>query len=167
MAIATFFAANWPMLVCFIFGIVLIVAEAFMPGFGIPGISGVILEVSAVVLCYHNISPAAALGMTLLCIALLAVAVSMSLRSAAKGRLSKSAMILSESEKNDNGYRTSEDMKSFLGLVGTSTTVLRPTGMADFDGVRLNVMSDGEFIPAQTRVRVKRVEGNRVVVAAE
>ena len=43
-------------------------------------------------------------------------------------------------------------------------TVLRPAGMADFDGVKLNVVSDGEYIPAGTRVVVARVEGNRILV---
>ena len=42
--------------------------------------------------------------------------------------------------------------------------VLRPTGMAEFDGVKLNVQSDGEFIPKDVLVKVERVEGARIVV---
>ena len=45
-----------------------------------------------------------------------------------------------------------------------TTTVLRPTGMAEFDGVKLNVVADGEYIPKDVRVRVDHVEGARVVV---
>ena len=99
-----------------------------------------------------------------LVVALLALAVSMSLRSIAKGRLSKSKMVLNTSETSDAGYRTSEDMQSFLGLTGVATTVLRPTGMAEFDGVKLNVVSDGEFIPAKAAGKVTKVEGGRILV---
>ncbi len=159
-------AVNMPMAICFVAGIGLLVLEAFMPGFGLPGISGAVLEVIAIVLCWFNVGPVAALGMTLIILSLLAIAVSISLRSAAKGRLSKSKMILNDTESNEQGYRSSEDMQSFLGLSGTATTVLRPTGMAQFDGVKLNVVSDGEFIPSGTPVQVVRVEGNRIVVKA-
>ena len=56
------------------------------------------------------------------------------------------------------------DMEVFLGKEGVTTTVLRPAGMAEFDGVKLNVVADGEYIPKDARVRVDLVEGARVVV---
>ena len=43
-------------------------------------------------------------------------------------------------------------------------TVLRPAGMADFDGVKLEVLAEGEFIEAGKPVRVVRVEGRKIVV---
>ena len=55
-------------------------------------------------------------------------------------------------------------MEVFLGKEGVTTTVLRPTGMAEFEGVKLNVVADGEYIPKDVPVRVERVEGSRVVV---
>ena len=36
--------------------------------------------------------------------------------------------------------------------------------MAEFDGVRLNVVSEGEFIQSGTRVQIVRVEGSRILV---
>lgn len=162
--ILTFIAANLPMLICFITGVVLIVMEAFMPGFGLPGLSGVALEIAALVLAWINLGPAATLGLLLIILSLLAIAVSLSLRSVAKGKLSQSAMVLKESESSDAGYRSNEDMESFVGLTGTATTVLRPTGNAEFDGVRLNVVSEGDFIPAGTAVKVIRVEGSKILV---
>ena len=55
-------------------------------------------------------------------------------------------------------------MDVFLGKEGETVTILRPTGMAEFDGVKLNVVADGEYIPKGTPVKVQRVEGARVVV---
>ena len=159
-----FIAANLPILICFLIGIGLMVLEAFMPGFGLPGISGIILEVVAVALTWMNHGPVAALGMTLIILSILAIAISMSLRSAANGKLSRSKLVLNDTESNEAGYRSTEDLDVFLGKEGVTTTVLRPTGMAEFDGVRLNVVSEGEFIQSGTRVQIVRVEGSRILV---
>ncbi len=159
-----FIAANLPILVCLVVGLGLIVLEAFMPGFGLPGIAGVILHVVAVVFTWINHGPVAALGMTVILLSIIAIAISISLRSAANGKLSKSRIVLNETESNEAGYRSSEDMQVFLGKEGVTTTVLRPTGMAEFDGVKLNVVSDGEFIQPGNKVQIARVEGSRIVV---
>ena len=159
-----FIAANLPILICFVIGIGLMVLEAFMPGFGLPGISGIILEVVAVALTWMNHGPMAALGMTLIVLSILAIAISMSLSSAANGKLSRSKLVLNDTESNEAGYRSTEDLDVFLGKEGVTTTVLRPTGMAEFDGVRLNVVSEGEFIQSGTRVQIVRVEGSRILV---
>jgi membrane-bound serine protease (ClpP class) len=62
------------------------------------------------------------------------------------------------------GYVSSDDYTSFLGQFGTAVTLLRPSGIAEFDEVRLSVVSEGEFIPLGTRVQVVMVQGSRVVV---
>ena len=59
---------------------------------------------------------------------------------------------------------SNEDMEVFLGKEGTTITVLRPTGMAEFDGVRLNVVSEGEFVQNGVKVRIVDVEGSRILV---
>ena len=159
-----FIALNFPIVICFIIGVVLMVLEAFMPGFGIAGISGIVVEVIAVTLTWMSHGPVAALGMLLIILSVMAIAISMSLRSATNGRLSKSRLILRETESNEAGYRSTQDMEVFLGREGKATSVLRPTGIADFDGVRLNVVSEGEFIAMGTEVRIVRIEGSRILV---
>lgn len=159
-----FISANLAIIICFVVGVGLLVAEVFMPGFGIAGISGIVLEGISIVLTYLKYGGLAALGLTIVILAVIGIAISMSLRSATKGRLSKSPIILKTSETAAEGYSATADMDVFLGKEGDTMTVLRPTGMAEFDGVKLNVVSDGEYIPKGTRVRVSRVEGARVVV---
>ena len=36
---------NLPILICFVLGMGLLVVEVFMPGFGLPGIAGIILAI--------------------------------------------------------------------------------------------------------------------------
>lgn len=59
------------------------------------------------------------------------------------------------------------DLTALVGRVGTAATVLRPTGVIDVDGQRIDVVTEGEFLEPGTKVRVLYVQGPRVVVAAE
>ncbi|MEA4998346.1 MAG: NfeD family protein [Candidatus Limiplasma sp.] len=159
-----FITANLPIVICFFVGIALLVAEVFLPGFGIAGISGIILEIVSIVLVYQKHGGLAAMGLMIVTLAVIGITISFSLRSATKGRLSKSPIILTQTEKTAQGYIATSDMDVFLGKEGETTTPLRPTGMADFEGIRLNVVSEGEFIPKGTHVRVTTTDGARVVV---
>lgn len=58
----------------------------------------------------------------------------------------------------------SPDLKNYLDCTGHSITTLRPSGTALIDGVRLDVVTDGEFIEADTPLRVCKVTGNQVIV---
>ena len=157
-------AENLPIIICFLLGIGFLILEAFMPGFGAPGLVGIVLEVVTLVLTWNAHGPMATLGLLLIILAALAIAVSTSLRSLSKGKLGKSKIVLNETESNEAGYRSAEDMQVFVGREGTTSTVLRPTGIADFDGVRMNVSSEGDFINAGTKVRIISVEGQKIIV---
>ena len=158
-----FLLTNLPILICVVAGLALLIVEAFMPGFGVPGVSGIILLLISAALLWVKAGPLAALGLVVVIVALIAILLSIALKSASSGRLSKSPIILSDSERSEDGYISNNDMSVFVGREGTTRTV-RPSGIADFDGVRLNVVSDGSFIKQGARVRIERVEGSRIVV---
>ena len=151
--------ANLPILICFLLGLIFMIVEVFMPGFGLAGITGIVLEVVSIVMTFFKHGGLAALVITLIILAVVAISISLALR-----KLPKSSVILNETESAADGYVAVKDMEVFLGKEGRTTTVLRPTGMAEFDGVKLNVQADGEYIPKDAPVRVERVEGARVVV---
>ena len=52
----------------------------------------------------------------------------------------------------------------WLGKKGQASSPLRPAGIAEIEGERVDVVSDGELIDAGQRVEVTRVDGNRIVV---
>ena len=93
-----FILNNLPILICLIVGIAMLIIEIFMPGFGLPGIAGLILLAGSVFLTWTRYGATAGLGVTLIVLALSGIAVSVSLKSAATGRISRSALILKESE---------------------------------------------------------------------
>ena len=63
------------------------------------------------------------------------------------------------------GYSSApETDQAWLGKRGTAVSTLRPAGVADLEGQRVDVVSDGEFIEAGEPIEVSRVNGNRIVV---
>ena len=93
-----FIAANLPIIICFVIGVGLLITEAFMPGFGVAGITGVILETITLVMTWFEHGPIATLAMLLIVLLVLAIAISTSLRSFTSGRLSKSSLVHSGTE---------------------------------------------------------------------
>lgn len=57
-----------------------------------------------------------------------------------------------------------EEAAGLLGTIGTANTALRPAGVVRFGERFVDVVSDGGFIPVGTRVQVIAVEGTRIVV---
>ncbi len=149
--------------VCFLLGFILIIVEMYLPGFGAPGVTGSILLFLGVIFTARTFFEV--LILIIIILALLAMALVVVIQSAAKGRLSKH-LILNESQLKEAGYIGMEDLEYFLNKEGRALTTLRPSGTADFDGVRLDVVTDGEFIQKDTLVKITKVQGRRIVVKA-
>lgn len=152
-----------PTVVMLIVGFALVVVEMYIPGFGVPGIAGILLLIGGVI--FARPTPLQALIMVVVIVALLCIALSLCMHSASRGRLAKSRLVLHDVATQAETPE-SNDLSYFVGREGVTHTVLRPAGMAEFDGVKLNVVSDGEYIPSGCRIVVDRVEGNRIVVRA-
>lgn len=157
--IGAFLGDNWLSLILIVIGFMLAVVEMYLPGFGFPGISGAILMVVGIVLIADTLLQG--LLIALVVVALLCVAFSIAIRAASKGRLSKSKLVLKSVatealEDNPLAY--------YMDKEGVAATRLSPVGAGDFEGVRLNILSESQFIEEGERVRVVRVEGKRIYV---
>ena len=151
--------AHIPALVMIIVGFGLMVVEMYVPGFGLPGISGILLMLGGIFLMQPT--PLQALILIVILVLLLGAAFSIAMRSISKGRLSRSKLVLNEEL---NAGSEEQDLTYFIGKTGKTHTSLRPAGIAEFDGVKLNVVSDGDFVAQGQTFVVLRVEGNRIVV---
>ena len=153
--------ASLPSAVCVLLGMILIIVEVFLPGFGLPGIGGIVLVGAGVVMVGMHFGSLTAVGTLLVIIAVLAVLVSWVLRQASRGGGKRSDLFLQE---RDDLRTQQEDMKVLVGKSGTTTSVLRPAGIGDFAGVRLNVVTEGGFIEKDMPIEIVRVDGSRIVV---
>ena len=151
---------NLPLILCLLAGVSLLVVEVFAPGFGLPGISGLILTVIGVVITWNTYGAVAGLAVTLIALALAGISISMSIKSAATGRLSRSALFLRDTVPPVEH----EETEALLGKEGETTTVLNPVGFAEFDGVRLSVITEGSYLQKGARVKVEKVDGAKIIV---
>jgi membrane-bound serine protease (ClpP class) len=73
-------------------------------------------------------------------------------------------LVLKDAETTKAGFVSSYDYQAFLGKTGVALSLLRPAGVVDIDGVHLDVVSEAQYIPEGTKVKVVSVHGNRIVV---
>jgi membrane-bound serine protease (ClpP class) len=158
--IAAGMAEYW-VLILFVFGIALMLVEAFIPGIGVFGVAGLISTLISIVLAAVSVQT----GMIMLLISLvLAVLFSVFAFRFFARRGALRHIILSDEERADLGYVAPLDQKNLTGREGVAISSLRPSGAALIGGQRVDVVSDGAFIPAGEKVIVDRVEGARVIV---
>jgi membrane-bound ClpP family serine protease len=51
-----------------------------------------------------------------------------------------------------------------LNKKGKTLTPLRPSGAAEIEGLRLDVVTDGDYIEAGVKIKVAQVTGNQIIV---
>ena len=132
-----------------------------VPGHGFPGILGGLALLAAVFLAF---------GLPFTFIAVEAISTSIILTAICFALLTRvfpqnawmHRLALVEAQGPD--YVASSDHTALRGMTGVAASFLRPAGVAQIDGKRVDVLTEGEFIAAGTPIRVTRVEGARVFV---
>lgn len=155
-------ASDIPALIVICVGIALIIAEMFMPGIGLPGIAGAAFLIIGAFMIAKE--PEQALVMVLIIALILSVMAFFAIRSAAKGRLWRSPIVLKTSLSKEDGFSGTQDFSGYLNKRGETRTALRPAGSVEIDGVRLDVVSEAGFVEKGVLVQVVQTEGGRVVV---
>jgi len=152
--------ADWLHIALFVLGVVLMLAEIFLPG-GIVGILGFAsLAASLVLAAYDTGQGLVSLGFAALLTAI--VAVVLAKRYGLKGLIGK--FVLQDELRSGHGYIAPPDQRELAGQGGIALTPLRPSGIIKIGGRRIDAVSAGDFIAAGTEVVVIQVEGSRVVV---
>lgn len=177
---ALFFAPNYMLglvesweIVLFGIGIILLLVEIFiLPGFGVAGIAGLVLVVGSLIAALianvgFDFPSGQAISSAILTMAatmVLFVVLIFSLGRYLPRSERFNQLVLAPELSSATGYTSSETIEQLLGQTGVTLTPLRPSGAAEIDGVRVDVITAGEFIPAGTTVKVTHVRGSRVEV---
>ena len=163
--------ASWTEVIIFCLGIILLLLEIFViPGFGITGISGIILILAGIFLSLvkHPFStPKAQLTQAFytlsFAIIITFVGIILAWKFLPHTGLWK-RIILSSAETKKEGFQSAPSGEFYLGKTGRSLTPLRPSGRAVIEEKTLDVITEGEFIEKDREIRVIRVEGNKIIV---
>lgn len=163
-------AANWELGI-FIIGLILIGIEIFViPGFGIAGVSGILLTLAGLVLAmvdnvvfefeFHALE-----AVKILLTSLVLVTVSSLVALIGSIYLSKkmltsqqfSTLVLGDTQQKDDGYiGVDTKVKQLKGRIGIAETVLRPSGKVRIDDDILDARSETGFVEKGEKVKVVR-----------
>lgn len=160
---------TWPVLVCLIVGLALILIEIFQPGFGVFGIIGLILLIASIVLRAIFRQPednvlAQVFIMILLMAVIILAGFCFMIYSSKKGWLSRTAFVEKETAVNAEISDGTEDYRDLVGKIGMAVTDLRPIGKISIGGQTYDAQAESFFITKGDGVEVAEVEGSKIIV---
>ena len=141
-------------------GLFLVGAEIFLPG-GVIGVMGALALLAAVGVGFVAFGRQGGLLSTLAIVVLAGICIVIWVKYFPKTHMGKSLTL----EQDGSTFKSGPaDVKSLLGKDGVAVSILRPSGIAKFDGRRVDVIADGSWIESGRPIRVTGVEGFRVMV---
>lgn len=167
------YAQNWEIII-FVIGLILIAFEIFViPGFGVAGISGIILTVAGLFLSLvGNVDfdfTGVSSDQTLKSFITVIVGILMSFiliitlisRIGKQGSIFRNIALTSDQE----GFiSVPEEQKSMIGKTGNAATVLRPSGKVIIDGEYYDAVANQGFIENGKNVKVIKYESSQLYV---
>jgi len=172
-------AEHWEVLL-FMAGVALVILEIFVfPGFGIAGISGIILIVAGLTLSLvDNIAfrfeGSKALGQLAKALFTVVISVFLSFTLAILGTrrfaYSKalSGLALDARQDHNQGYVSIDvRQKEMINKTGTAHTILRPSGLIEIDGEIFDAKAEISYIEKGEKIRVIRDEAGQLYVVKD
>lgn len=145
----------------FAIGLILLVIELFVPG-GVIGFLGLGTLVWSLFLA-AKYSPFVTMSLAVAIVGALMMGLWLSRVSKKKMALFEK-IVLTDEQRNEEGYVSHEARMDLVGKRGVAITVLRPAGTALIDGERVDVVTEGEYIERHRPIEVIHVDGLKVVV---
>ncbi|UQA58654.1 NfeD family protein [Polyangium aurulentum] len=161
---------GWEEIALIAVGVALLALEAFViSGFGIAGVLGILALLAGLgmSLLGAGVTARGVLGAATQVAVALGGALggaALLLRFLPRLPFARSLVLASGMSPHELPFEPSAFDRILPGDRGRAATILRPSGIAEIAGVRVDAMSEGEYIPAGTPVEVVRVEASYVVV---
>jgi membrane-bound serine protease (ClpP class) len=167
-------AANWEIIIFFV-GIVLLALEIFViPGFGIAGISGIVLMVGSLVLVMLNndvfdftfVNGGEIVAAVLTAMAGLMASILLMFFGGVRLTQTKvfQRISLVDTQQRSEGYTSNFNQQSYLGMKGEAYTVLRPSGKILINDELKDAFTRGDYIEKGKKVVVVDESGTSLKV---
>jgi membrane-bound serine protease (ClpP class) len=167
-------AANWEIIIFFV-GVILLLVEIFViPGFGVAGISGIVLLVGSLILVMLNNDVfdftfvEGGEIFTAVITAMSGLMLSVFLMFFGGVRLTRTKVFqkisLADTQRRSEGYTSNFNKQSYLGMEGETYTVLRPSGKILINDELKDAFTRGDFIDKGIKVVVVDESGTSLKV---
>ena len=149
------------LLILIVTGIVLMIAEIYLPG-AVAGIFGGISLFAAVLYGFAHFGAANGVFIAVGIAGLTCIIGILWLKYFPRTSMGRKITL---EQDMSAATAANPELQQLIGKEGEASSELRPAGFAIFDKKRVDVVTQGEMIAKGERVRVVDVKGNRVVVA--
>ena len=151
-------------IVLFVGAAIVLFSELFIPAHGLLAILCGLLATAGVAVCFA-ISTDAGFLATLGTIVLGPLALTLAVKLYPTSPVGKRVLLQPPTSEAIAGLAPqTAELAQLLGRRGTAATVLRPAGICDFDGLRVDCLSESQVIVRGSPVEVIRVDGAHVYV---
>lgn len=153
-------------LLLIVVGLVLMIAELFLPAHGMLIVAGLTIIVVGVLLSFSYGGITTGFLTMLAVFVVVPTAFALALQAWKHSPMSRK-MILRSGAEDDATVATMPvhlELEQLRGRYGRAVSYLRPSGMVDFDGRRVDCITEGMMVEAGTFVRCIDVRAGRVVV---
>lgn len=156
---------GWLPAILLIVGLVMLLIEIFIAGFGFFGITGSISLVAGVIVRICNgLNFAQSLTLILLIIGVFCLAILLMVISAKYGLLSRSGLFETKSTLPVDYNKAEKSIRKLVGKSGKAVTDLSLSGKAKIKGEIYNVSSINSFIEEGSNIKVVEVVGEDIKV---
>ena len=143
-------------------GLALLVVEVYLtPGVNLFGIAGGLCVIAGIVLSFVELGSLGGLAVSVGSISILGTLIYIMWQS---GALEHFVLVKNIEHDPETTARLTESRTRYIGMRGTAVTPLRPTGIVEIDGERIEVETEGGFIASGSEVRVLTVTRTRFIV---
>ncbi len=142
---------------------VLIIAEVFVPSGGLISIFALACLVGGAVIFFQHSATAGWIGVGIAVVMIPGVLI-FAYNIFPKSRFGKSVTLTPPERQQGDAIPDTSKLKELLGEVGVVLTPLRPVGMCDFSGQRVECVAEGGYVDKDKKVKVIDVESTQLTV---
>ncbi len=142
---------------------VLIIAEVFVPSGGLISLCALACLVGGAAIFFQHSATAGWIGIGIAFVMIPAVLI-FAYRVFPKTRFGKSVTLTPPERQQGDAIPDTSELKELLGEVGVVLTPLRPVGMCDFSGQRVECVAEGGYVDKDKKVKVIDVESTQLTV---
>ena len=155
----------WLLLAVFLYFVCagLIVAEVFIPSFGVLTVSALACLAGGLVLFFRH-SPAAGWIGVVIAVIMVPSLLIMAYHVLPKTRFGRLVILSPPVRQRGEAISDTPELNKLLGQTGRVLTPMRPVGMCDFDGRRVECVAESGYVEKNESVKVIHIEGTQVTV---
>lgn len=142
---------------------VLILTEVFVPSGGIISLFALACVIVGGVIFFRHSTTVGWIGVVIALIMIPSVLI-FAYRIFPKTRFGKSVMLTPSEREQGDAIPDTAELKDLLGAEGLVLTPLRPVGMCNFSGRRVECVAEGGYVDKDKKVKVIDVESTQLTV---